>query len=253
MVDDQEVLDHLKAENAFFEAHMAAQGPLTEALFTEMRARIKEDDSTVPQKDGDWIYWSEFEEGAQYRKHWRKPAAGGEPATIDENVLAEGIEYFRLGAASVSQNGRFLAFSTDTNGSERYTARIKDLETGELLPDELANLRGGLTWVAGDTALVYGPATEEWRTLEAKLHVIGTPVEQDVTLYKEEDQSFGVGRGAGPRQGGSIHRDRRQRDERVRIVPAANPTCGADPRQGAAEGCRIQRRYPRRRAVGAHQ
>ncbi|MCR9180063.1 MAG: S9 family peptidase [Erythrobacteraceae bacterium] len=225
VVDDQEVLDHLKAENAFFEAHMAAQGPLTEALFTEMRARIKEDDSTVPQKDGDWIYWSEFEEGAQYRKHWRKLAAGGEPQLlIDENVLAEGIEYFRLGAASVSQNGRFLAFSTDTNGSERYTARIKDLETGELLPDELANLRGGLTWVAGDTALVYGPATEEWRTLEAKLHVIGTPVEQDVTLYKEEDQSFGVGSGLTAQEDWLIIATGDNETSEVRFVPAANPT-----------------------------
>jgi oligopeptidase B len=75
VVDDEDVLDYVKAENAYFEAHMAAQTPLTEALFTEMRARIKEDDSTVPQKDGEFIYWSEFEEGAQYRKHWRKPVA----------------------------------------------------------------------------------------------------------------------------------------------------------------------------------
>jgi hypothetical protein len=73
---------------------------------------------------------------------------------LDENQLAEGLEYFRLGAASISQNQRYLAFSTDTNGSERYTARIKDLQTGELLADELTNLRGDLVWVAGDTALV---------------------------------------------------------------------------------------------------
>lgn len=238
-VDDKEVLDHLKAENAYFEAHMAAQGPLTEALFTEMRARIKEDDSTVPQKDGEWIYWSEFEEGAQYRKHWRKPAAGGEPQLlIDENSLAEGHEYFRLGAASVSQNGRFLAFSTDTNGSERYTARIKDLETGELLPDELTNLRGGLTWVAGDTALVYGPATEEWRTLEAKLHVIGTRVDSDVTLYKEEDQSFGVGAGLSAQDDWLIIATGDNETSEVRLVPAADPTAApilVKPRQKGVE------------------
>ncbi|KPQ31857.1 MAG: oligopeptidase PrtB [Porphyrobacter sp. HL-46] len=239
VVDDAEVLDHLKAENAYFEAHMAAQEPLTEALFTEMRARIKEDDSTVPQKDGDWIYWSEFEEGAQYRKHWRKPVAGGEAQLlIDENQLAEGQEYFRLGAASVSQNGRFLAFSTDTNGSERYTARIKDLETGELLPDTLTNLRGGLTWVAGDTALAYGPATEEWRTLEAKLHVIGTPVESDVTLYKEEDQSFGVGAGLSAQEDWLIIATGDNETSEVRLVPAANPTAApilVKPRQKGVE------------------
>ncbi|MEQ5787809.1 S9 family peptidase [Erythrobacter sp. NFXS35] len=225
VVDDPNVLDHVKAENAYFEAHMAAQAPLTEALFTEMRARIKEDDSTVPQKDGDYLYWSEFEEGAQYRKHYRKPVAGGETQLlIDENALAEGQEYFSLGAASVSQNGRYLAYSTDTNGSERYTARIKDLQTGEHLPDELTNLRGGLVWVANDTALVYSPATEEWRTLEAKLHVIGTPTSQDVTLYEEEDQSFSVGTGLSAQEDWLIIATGDNETSEVRLVPAAAPT-----------------------------
>lgn len=230
VVDDEAVLAHVKAENAYFEAKMAAQAPFTEALFTEMRARIKEDDSTVPQKDGDYFYWSEFEEGAQYRKHWRAPAAGDKADAakaellIDENELAKGLEYFRLGAASISQNGRYLAYSTDTNGSERYTARIKDLQTGELLPDVLENLRGDLVWVANDTALVYGPSTEEWRTLEAKLHVIGTPVESDVTLYKEEDQSFGVGTGLTAQEDWLIIATGDNETSEVRLVHAANPT-----------------------------
>jgi oligopeptidase B len=229
-VDDADVLDHLKAENAYFEAKMAAQAGLTEALFTEMRARIKEDDSTVPQKDGDYLYWSEFEEGAQYRKHWRAPAVGDmadaakAELLIDENELAKGLEYFRLGAASISQNGRYLAYSTDTNGSERYTARIKDLQTGELLPDVLENLRGDLVWVANDTALVYGPSTEEWRTLEAKLHVIGTPNAQDVTLYEEKDQSFGVGTGLSAQEDWLIIATGDNETSEVRLVPAANPT-----------------------------
>jgi oligopeptidase B len=225
VVDDEDVLDYVKAENAWFEANMAAHEPLTEALFKEMRARIKEDDSTVPQKDGDWLYWSEFEEGGQYRKHYRRPVAGGEAQLlIDENRLAEGQEYFRLGAASVSNNGRFLAYASDTNGSERYTARIKDLTTGEHLPDVLENLRGDLVWVANDTALVYGPATEEWRTLEAKLHVIGTPVESDVTLYKEEDQSFGVGSGLTAQKDWLIIATGDNETSEVRLVPAADPT-----------------------------
>ena len=224
-IDDEDVLDYVKAENAYFEANMADQTALTEALFTEMRARIREDDSTVPQKDGDYLYWSEFEEGAQYRKHYRKPVAGGEAQLIlDQNELAEGLEYFRLGALSVSQNGRYLAYSTDTNGSERYTARIKDLETGELLADEIPNLRSGLVWVAGDTALVYGPSTEEWRTLEAKLHVIGNPVEEDVTLYKEKDQSFSVGFGLSAQEDFLIIATGDNETSEVRFVSAANPT-----------------------------
>jgi len=224
-IDDEDVLNHVKAENAYFEAKMGAQAPFTEALFTEMRARIKEDDSTVPQKDGDYIYWSEFEEGAQYRKHYRKPVSGGgAQLIIDENQLAEGQEYFRLGAASISQNGRFLAYSADTDGSERYTARIKDLETGELLPDVITNLRSDLVWVANDTALVYGPSTEEWRTLKAKLHVIGTPVEQDVTLYKEEDQSFSVGTGLSAQDDWLVIATGDNETSEVRLVPAATPT-----------------------------
>ncbi|MFM7349130.1 MAG: S9 family peptidase [Erythrobacter sp.] len=238
-VDDPEVLAHVKAENAYFEAQMEGQKALTDALFAEMRARIKEDDSTVPQKDGDYLYWSEFEEGAQYRKHYRKAVAGGEAQLlIDENRLAEGQEYFRLGAASISQNGRFLAYATDTTGGERYTARIKDLQTGELLPDVIENLRGDLVWVKGDTALVYGPSTEEWRTLEAKMHVIGTPVSADVTLYKEEDQSFGVGTGLTAQEDWLVIATGDNETSEVRLVPAADPTAApilVRPRQKGVE------------------
>ncbi|WP_252260578.1 S9 family peptidase [Erythrobacter aurantius] len=224
-VDDEDVLDYVKAENAYFEAQMAPQAELTEALFTEMRARIKEDDSTVPQRRGDFLYWSEFEEGAQYRKHYRKPVAGGEAQLIlDQNELAEGLEYFSLGALSVSKSGRYLAYSTDTNGSERYTARIKDLETGELLPDEIPGIRSGLTWVANDTALVYGPANENWRTLEAKLHVIGTGVDEDVTLYEEADESFGVGAGLSAQEDYLIIATGDNETSEVRFVSADNPT-----------------------------
>src|SRR6476469_9137765 len=130
-VDDPEILAHLEAENAWFEAAMAGQKDRIDALFTEMRARIKEADKSVPQKDGDWLYWIEFEEGAEYKKWWRKPVAGGpDELLLDEVALAEGKEYFRLGAISTSKDGKLLAYSTDDNGSERYTAKIKDLATG---------------------------------------------------------------------------------------------------------------------------
>lgn len=227
-IDDEDVLDYVRAENAYFEAKMAGQEALTETLFTEMRGRIKEDDSSVPQRDGDYIYWSEFEEGAQYRKHYRR-AVGAEDNVepeliLDQNELAEGLEYFRLGALTVSQNGRYLAYSTDTNGSERYTARIKDLQTGELLSDEIPNLRGGLTWVAGDSALVYTPSTEEWRSLEIKLHTIGAPNDSDVTLYLEEDQSFSVGAGLTAQEDYLVIASGDNETSEVRFVSADNPT-----------------------------
>ncbi len=227
-VDDEDVLDYVKAENAWFEVKMGPQEALTEELFQEMRARIKEDDSTVPQKDGDYLYWSEFDEGAQYRKHYRKSVAGGDTAEaqliLDENELAEGFEYFRLGAMSVSNNGRYLAYSTDTSGAERYTARIKDLETGELLADEIPETRTGLTWVANDTALVYGIANENWRTLDARLHRIGTPVADDVILYKEDDESFGVGTGLSAQEDWLVIATGDNETSEVRLVRADDPT-----------------------------
>ena len=86
-IDDEDVLDHLKAENAWFEARMKPQQELVDSLFEEMKARIKEDDSTVPQKDGDWLYWSEFEEGAEYRKYYRKPVAGGDTQNLTGDIF----------------------------------------------------------------------------------------------------------------------------------------------------------------------
>ena len=227
-VDDEDVLDYVRAENAFFEAQMAPQADQTETLFTEMRARIKEDDSTVPQRRGEFYYWSEFEEGAQYRKHYRRavglPDNASPELILDQNALAEGHEYFRLGALSVSQNGRFIAYSTDTSGSERYTARILDLETGEHLEDEIPQVRTGLTWVAGDSALVYGIANENWRTLDARLHRIGTPVEDDLVLYEESDESFSVGTGLSAQEDYLIIATGDNETSEVRFVSAADPT-----------------------------
>ena len=239
-IDDEDVLDHLKAENAWFEARMKPQQPLVEELFAEMKARIKEDDSTVPQRRGDYLYWSEFEEGAEYRKYYRKPVAGGDDVLIlDENALAEGVEYFRLGAFSVSQNGRYLAYSADTNGSERFTARIKDLETGELLPDEIPGTLSDLVWVKNDTALVYGTADDNWRVHDATMHVLGTPVSEDVELYRETmDEGFRVGTGLSAQEDWLIISTGDNETSEVRLVPANDPTAEqvlVKPRQKGVE------------------
>ena len=224
-IDDEDVLAYLKAENAWFEANMEPHQALVDELFEEMKGRIKEDDSSVPQKDGEFLYWTEFEQGAEYRKWYRKPESGGEAQLIlDENELAEGKEYFRLGAFSVSQNGRYLAYSFDDNGSERFTARIKDLETGELLPDTIPETLSSLVWVAGDKGLVYGRANANWRTDNARLHWLGQSAEQDIELYKEEDDGFRVGAGLSAQDDWLVIATGDNETSEVRLVRADDPT-----------------------------
>ncbi|MEM1132403.1 MAG: S9 family peptidase [Pseudomonadota bacterium] len=224
-VDDEDVLDYLKAENGWFEQNMAAHKPLIDTLFAEMKGRIKEDDSSVPQKDGDWLYWTEFEEGAQYRKWYRKPVAGGDKVLIlDETELAKDKEYFRLGAFSVSPDGNLLAYAADDNGSERFDARIKDLRTGELLPDTIPGTLSSLVWRADSGALLYGLANENWRTDNARLHVLGTPVEDDVELYKESDEGYRVGIGTTSNEKYIVIATGDNETSEVRLLPADNPT-----------------------------
>lgn len=223
-VTDKEVLAHLEAENAWFEARMKPHQPLIDRLFTEMRARIKEADKSVPQKDGNWLYWIEFEEGAEYKRWWRRPVAGGpDELILDEVALAEGHEYFRLGALSVSQNGMMLAYAVDDNGSERFTVRIKDLATGELLADTIPGTLSSLVWVAGDTGLIYSLANEQWRTDNVRLHWLGQPLEQDVELYHEDDEGFRVGSGLSANEKWVIISAGDHETSEARLIPADDP------------------------------
>ncbi|GLI98952.1 S9 family peptidase [Sphingobium sp. BS19] len=192
-VTDEDVLSHLKAETAFFEGAMTPHKALTDTLFAEMKGRVKEDDSSVPQKDGDYVYWRAFEKGAQYRKWFRRPVGGGaDQLILDEPALAQDHEYFRLGAMSVSHCGRYLAYAIDTDGSERFEARIKDLSTDEMLPDVIPGTLSSLVWTSDSKGLLYSLANENWRTDNARLHWLGTPVESDVELFHEDDEGFRV-------------------------------------------------------------
>ncbi|MBU6395623.1 MAG: S9 family peptidase [Sphingomonadales bacterium] len=223
-VKDADVLAHLEAENAWFEARMKPRQPAVETLLAEMRGRIKEADKSVPQKDGDWLYWIEYEEGAEYKKWWRRPVAGGpDELILDEVALAEGKAYFRLGALSVSSDGRLLAWAVDDNGSERFTARIKVIETGEELPDVIPGTLSALVWAAGDKALVYSLANAQWRTDNARLHWLGTPVESDVELYHEDDEGFRVSAGLSANDEWLVIATGDHETSEVRLVPASDP------------------------------
>ena len=224
VIDDEDVLDYVKAENAWFEANMAPHQQLVDDLFAEMRARIKEDESTVPQKDGDYTYWSEFEEGGEYRKHYRRPVAGGDAELIlDGPALADGLEYFSLRSMSVSDNGRYLAYSVDDNGSERYTARIKDLETGELLPDVIEGTNTSLVWAANDTMIVYGLANENWRVDNVRVHRIGSDASEDREIYRETQDGFTVSTGVSANDEWLVMATGDNETSEVRLIPRSDP------------------------------
>jgi oligopeptidase B len=224
VVEDHDILAYLKAENLWFEQNMAGQKALTDNLFQEMKGRIKEEDSSVPQKDGNWIYWSKFEEGMQYRQHWRKPVDGGEDQLfLDENLLAKGKEYFRLGAMSISPDGQLLAYAFDDNGSERFEARIKNLETGTLLPDTIPGTLSSLVWSADSENLLYGLANEQWRTDNARLHKLGTDIADDIELFHEEDEGFRVGIGLTQSEKFIIISSGNHETSEVHLLPTDNP------------------------------
>jgi oligopeptidase B len=228
-VTDPAVLDYLQAENAWFGTRMAEQQPLIDTLFTEMRGRIKEADRSVPQKDGDYLYWIEYEQGAEYKKWWRRPVAAGDDAgadelILDETALAAGKDYFRLGALSVSNNGRLLAWAIDDDGSERFVARIKDIASGEVLPDEIPDTLSGLIWTSDDSALVYARVNDQWRTDTVLLHRLGSDAGEDVVLFHEADEGFRVGVGLSASERWLVISTGDHETGETWLVPAADPT-----------------------------
>ncbi len=224
-VSDPDVLAYLEEENAYFRAHMDARADRVEALFTEMRGRIKEADSSVPQKDGDWLYWIEYEDGAEYKKWYRRPVAGGDAQLIlDEGALAEGKDYFRLGAMAISPDGHLMAWSFDDNGSERFEARIRNLTTGEDLPDIIPDTLSALVWCENGSSIAYGRANDQWRTDNARLHRLGTDSANDIELFHEDDEGFRVSVGLSANEKWLVIATGDHETGETRLVLATTPT-----------------------------
>lgn len=190
--DNPEVLKYLEAENRYTESVLKHIRKLQETLYHEMRGRIQESDISVPEKIDDYYYYSRSETGKQYGIFCRKKGSldAKEEVLLDENELAKGQKYFRIGTLSVSRDHQLLAYSTDTNGSETYLLRIKSLETGALLPDEIKNCGGSFAWANDNKTFFYDQLDDARRPYKALKHVLGTSVNQDPTVYEEQDARF---------------------------------------------------------------
>ena len=155
--DTDEVLDYLNAENAYNEEMTSHTKPLQEKLFEEMKGRIKEDDSSVPYKKNGYWYITRYEIGKNYPIYARKKDSldAEEEILFDCNKEAEGFEYFKMTGLSVSPDNKLIAFGVDTLSRRKYTIRIKNLETGEIYPEEIETTTGGSTWAADNKTLFY--------------------------------------------------------------------------------------------------
>lgn len=205
-VSDPDILAYLNAENAYFDSVMAPYQPLVQSLFEELKEREPQEDSGVPYRRGAWWYQWRFEHGAQYRTWLRAPRAttGADADTapapddpgwqvfLDEPSLAEEHNYFVLGGMDLTPDGRYLAWSADTNGSERFTLRITDLETGEILDEPIADTLGSPVWAEDGQHLLYVVVNDRWRPYQVRLHTLSTAGGDDPVLYEEADESFFV-------------------------------------------------------------
>jgi oligopeptidase B len=208
-----EVIAFLEQENAYTRAVMKPTEELQARLYAEMISHIKETDVSVPFRDGAYFYYSRTEQGAQYPIYCRKHGSldAGEEIMLDMNQLAAGESFMALGALTVSDDGKLLAYTTDTTGFRQYTLHIKDLRTGEVLADQAQRV-GSVVWTADNRTIFYSVEDEETkRQFQVFRHELGRPQVEDVLVYEEADERFNVGVG-------------RTRDDKYMVLESASHT-----------------------------
>jgi oligopeptidase B len=206
-----EVIAYLEAENAYTAAVMEPTRPLQEQLYREMLSHIKETDESVPYPNHGWLYWTRTVEGSQYPIHCRRANLSGsaDEILLDVNQLAQGQPYMDVGTMSVSPNGRLLAYTTDNTGFRQYTLHLRNLLTGQDLPDSAERV-GSLAWAADSATLFYTTEDEQTKRHDKLFrHVVGSS--DDVLLHHEPDERFNLGVG-------------RTRDRRYILVEAGSHT-----------------------------
>ncbi|TMI99374.1 MAG: S9 family peptidase [Alphaproteobacteria bacterium] len=187
---------YLAQENDYTKAALGHTEALQQTLFTEMKGRIKEDDSTVPSPDGPLAYYIRYREGGQHPVVCRQPREGGtEQVMLDGDALAVGKPFFQLGGMAHSPDHRLLAWSADDKGSEIDTLRVRDLGSGEDLPDILPEVSGSPVWIDDSSAFYYVRLDDNHRPSRIYRHRLGTAAGEDVLVYEEQDSRFFVSLG----------------------------------------------------------
>ncbi|KNA05538.1 hypothetical protein SOVF_189420 [Spinacia oleracea] len=207
---NEEILSHLRSENSYTDFVMSGTKELEEKLYAEMRGRMKEDDTSVPLRKGNYYYYKRTLEGDEYVTHCRRVADNGsvelsvhdtmptgpnsppEHVILDENLKSKQHAYYSVDAFKVSPNNKLVAYAEDTKGDEIYTVHIIDAETLEPVEKPLVNVTRKVEW-AGDGALLYVTMDESLRSDKAWLHKLGTDQSSDSCLYHEKDEKFNVG------------------------------------------------------------
>jgi len=192
-----EVISYLEAENTYTDCVMKPTEALQKTLYDEMVSHIKETDESVPFREGEYFYYSRTEQSLQYPIYCRKQGSveSSEEIILDVNKLAEGQAFMAVGAFAISDDGNFLAYSTDTTGFRQYTLQVKDLRTGEVL-SENAERVGSVEWANDNRTLLFTVEDEEQkRQFQLYRHLLGTPQEQEVLVYEETDERFNIGVG----------------------------------------------------------
>lgn len=192
--ENPEVLHYLNEENAYCEEVMRDTEDFQQLLFDEMKARYKEDDQSLPYFFNEYWYIVKFLEGKEHPVFTRKSQTleNAEEILLDVNVLAEGQKFFEVGSVAVSPNNNLMSYSSDTMGRRIYNLNFKNLETGEILQDQIPNTTGKAVWANDNEHVFYIRKDESLRAFQVYMHQLGTDSSQDVLVFHEEDDTFDV-------------------------------------------------------------
>ena len=189
--EDPEVIAYLEAENAYFEAQTESHKELKNNLFEEIKAKIKEDDQSVPYVKNGYEYRTRFETGDQYPRYERRQLQATEfEELLNVNILAEPHDFYNVGGLTLTDDNRYLAYGEDTISRRIYTIKILDTLTGQYLPDQIPNTTGGSVWSADGQYLFYTVKDAALRPYKIMRHALGTAPQDDVTVYEETDETF---------------------------------------------------------------